>query len=138
MSALRGFPPLSIMVGTWACLQTLAASYGNELKSSVMCLSCAAFNCRCSFLRRIFQDCSFTHHLNPFTLNEIPIHRIESQNYLSWKERLKAIWSNSPAMNGHLQLDRVAQSPVQPDLECLQEQGIHHLSGQPVPVHHYP
>ena len=30
------------------------------------------------------------------------------------------------------------QSLVQPDLECLQEWGIHHLSGQPVPVpHHY-
>ena len=29
---------------------------------------------------------------------------------------------------GHLQLDQVAQSPVQPDLGCLQGQGIHHLS----------
>jgi len=38
----------------------------------------------------------------------------------------------------YLQLDQVAQSPVQPDLECHQEQGIHHLSGQSVPVHHYP
>jgi len=28
----------------------------------------------------------------------------------------------------------VAQSPLQPDLECLQGQGIHHPSGQPVPV----
>ena len=32
---------------------------------------------------------------------------------------------------GHLQLDQVAQSPIQPDLECLQGWGIHHLLGQP-------
>jgi len=31
---------------------------------------------------------------------------------------------------GHLQLHQVLQSPIQPDLECLQEWGIHHLSGQ--------
>ena len=37
----------------------------------------------------------------------------------------------------HLQLDQVVQSPVQPDFEC-QGWGIHHLSGQPVPVPHYP
>ena len=30
---------------------------------------------------------------------------------------------------GHLQLDQGAQSPVQPDLECLQGWSIHHLSG---------
>ena len=33
---------------------------------------------------------------------------------------------------GHLQLAQVVQSPIQPDLECLQGWGIHHLSGQPV------
>ncbi|NXL43142.1 ROS1 kinase, partial [Podilymbus podiceps] len=30
--------------------------------------------------------------------------------------------------------DQVAQSPVQPGLECFQGWGLHHLSGQPVPV----
>ena len=35
---------------------------------------------------------------------------------------------------GHLQLDQVSQSLVQPDLECLQGQVIHLLSGQTVPV----
>ena len=39
---------------------------------------------------------------------------------------------------GHLQLDQVAQSPVQPGLECSQGWGIYHLSGQPVPVFHHP
>ncbi|KAK4813629.1 hypothetical protein QYF61_014389, partial [Mycteria americana] len=39
---------------------------------------------------------------------------------------------------GHLQLDQVAQSPVQPDLEGFQGWGIYHLSGQPVPVPHHP
>ena len=38
---------------------------------------------------------------------------------------------------GHPQLDHVAQSPVQPDLECLQGWGIHQLSWQPVPVPHH-
>ena len=38
---------------------------------------------------------------------------------------------------GHLQLHQVAQSPVQPDLECLQGWSIHCLSGQPVPVPHH-
>ena len=35
---------------------------------------------------------------------------------------------------GHPHLHQVAQSPTLPDLECLQGQGIHHLSGQSVPV----
>jgi len=39
---------------------------------------------------------------------------------------------------GHLLLDQAAQSPIQPNLECFQGWGIHHLSGQPVPVFHYP
>ena len=38
---------------------------------------------------------------------------------------------------GYLQLDQAAQSPIQPDLECLQGWGIHHLSGQTVPVPHH-
>jgi len=39
---------------------------------------------------------------------------------------------------GHLQLDQVAQSPVQPGLECFQGWGIYHLSGKLVPVFHHP
>jgi len=39
---------------------------------------------------------------------------------------------------GRLQLDQVAQSPVQPGLECFQGWGIYHLSGQPVPVFQHP
>ena len=39
---------------------------------------------------------------------------------------------------GHLQLNQSAQSPIQPDLECLQGRGIHHISGQPVPVAQHP
>jgi len=35
-------------------------------------------------------------------------------------------------------LDQVAQCLVQPDLDCLQGQGIHYVSGQPVPVPLYP
>jgi len=39
---------------------------------------------------------------------------------------------------GLLQLDRGAQNPVQPDLECVQGQGIHHISGHPVPMPYHP
>jgi len=38
---------------------------------------------------------------------------------------------------GHLQLDQVAQSPVQPGLECLQGWGTQHLSWQPPAVLHH-
>jgi len=38
---------------------------------------------------------------------------------------------------GDLQLDQVAWSPLQPDLECPQGPGIHHFSGQPVPLPHH-
>ena len=39
---------------------------------------------------------------------------------------------------GHLQLDQVAQSPMQLDVEGFQGWGIYHLSGQHVPVFHHP
>jgi len=39
---------------------------------------------------------------------------------------------------GYLQLDQVAQSPVQPGLEGFQGWGLHYLSGQLVPVFHHP
>jgi len=38
---------------------------------------------------------------------------------------------------GHLPLDQVAQSPIQPGLEHCQGGGIHNFSGQPVPVSHH-
>ena len=38
---------------------------------------------------------------------------------------------------GHFSLNQVAQSPIQPDLECFQKQGIYHLSGQLVPASHH-
>ena len=34
-------------------------------------------------------------------------------------------------------LDQTAQGPIQPDLEHLQERGIHNLSMQPVPAPHH-
>lgn len=35
-------------------------------------------------------------------------------------------------------LDPVAPNPIQPDLGCFQAWGIHHLSGQPLPVPPHP
>ena len=35
-------------------------------------------------------------------------------------------------------VDQVAQSLVQPSLECFQGQGIYHISGQPVPMPQHP
>ena len=69
-----------------------------------------------------------------------------SDFFLSWNHRM--FWvgrdferSSSPnpcSEQGHLQLDQVAQSPVQPGLECFQVWGLHSLSGQPAPVFHHP
>jgi len=39
---------------------------------------------------------------------------------------------------GHLPLDQVAQSLIQPGLEHFQGGGIHNFSGLPVPVSHHP
>ena len=39
---------------------------------------------------------------------------------------------------GHLPLDQVAHSPIQPGLEYFQGGGTDNLAGQPVPVSHYP
>jgi len=39
---------------------------------------------------------------------------------------------------GHLPPDQVAQSSIQPSLECFQGWGISRLSGQPVPGPHHP
>lgn len=37
----------------------------------------------------------------------------------------------------HLQLSQAAQRLIQPDLECLQIQGFHHLSGEIVLLPHH-
>jgi len=39
---------------------------------------------------------------------------------------------------GHLALDQVAQSPIQPGLEHFQGGGIHNFSGQRAPGLHHP
>jgi len=39
---------------------------------------------------------------------------------------------------GHLPLDQVAQSPIQPGIEKFQEGVICTFSGQPIPVPHKP
>jgi len=39
---------------------------------------------------------------------------------------------------GHLSPDQVAQSPIQPGLECIHGGGIHSFIAQPVPVSHHP
>jgi len=67
-------------------------------------------------------------------------HRImESQNNLGLKGPLKVNWFQTTCNEqGHLALDQVAQSPIQPDLECFQGWGIYHLSGKPVPEFQHP
>jgi len=52
---------------------------------------------------------------------------------------LKIIWFQPPCHEqGHLPLDQVAQSSIQPGLEHCQGGSIHSFSGQPVPVPHHP
>ena len=56
-----------------------------------------------------------------------------------WLEgTLRITWLQPPCYRqGHLPLDQVAYSPIQPGLECFQGGGIHKVTGQPVPVSHY-
>jgi len=49
------------------------------------------------------------------------------------KDHLVQLLCNEP-----VQLDQVAQGLIQPHLESLQGWSIHHISGQLVPVPHYP
>ena len=52
---------------------------------------------------------------------------------------LKLIYLQTPCHGqGHLPLDHVAQSPIQPGLEHCQGGDIHIFSGQPLPVPHHP
>ena len=51
---------------------------------------------------------------------------------------LKIILFQSCHGQGHIPLDQVAQSPIQPGLEHFQGGGSHSFSGQPVPVPHHP
>jgi len=52
---------------------------------------------------------------------------------------LKIIWFQPPCHEqGHLPLDQVAQSSIQPGLEHYQRRGIHSFSGQPISVLHHP
>ena len=56
-------------------------------------------------------------------------------SHSSWEGPLKVIWSNSPAKNRDTYSQiTLLKSPIQPDLECLQGWGIHHLSEQYVLV----
>ena len=65
-----------------------------------------------------------------------------SQNHrkttpLGWKT-YKFLFQPTCYRWGHFPLDQVAQSPIQPGLECFQGGGIHSLSGQHVPVSCHP
>jgi len=49
------------------------------------------------------------------------------------------IWFQPPCHEqGHLPLDQVSQSSIQPGLEHFQGGGIHNFSGEPVPVFYHP
>jgi len=73
------------------------------------------------------------------SLIQIQADIIESTNSLGWKGPYRPSSSKAPCHGqGHLPLDQVAQSPIQPGLEHSQEGGIHIFSGQPVPVPHHP
>ena len=64
-------------------------------------------------------------------------HRITG--WLGLEGTLKLIQFQPPCHGqGHLPLDQVAQSPVQPGVEHCQGGCSHSFSGQPVPVPHHP
>ena len=73
----------------------------------------------------------------PFTVQLLSYDRIIE--CFGWEGTFRGHLAQPPCNEkGHLQLDQVAQSPVQPGLECFQGWGLHYFSGQPVPVPHYP
>lgn len=77
--------------------------------------------------------------LSPLIMSYRPALHGNQTRVCAGKELLKVTWSKPCKEQGHLTLDQVSQSPVQPDLGCLQGWGIHHQSGHPVPVlHHQP
>jgi len=63
---------------------------------------------------------------------------IESQNGKGWKGPKDHLVPSPCREQGHLPLDQVAQSSIQPGLEHCQGGGSHSFSGQPVPVFHHP
>ncbi|KAK4818440.1 hypothetical protein QYF61_013127 [Mycteria americana] len=70
----------------------------------------------------------------PHPLNSPPIKSISLQFKMAFSRHQLEAASTA----GHLPLDQVAQSPIQPGLEHFQGWGIHSFSGQPVPVPHHP
>jgi len=96
----------------------------------------------CQFTVPFWKCCSNLHQCQP------PPQRENSSNE-SWNHRniecfglegtFRVHLAQHPCSEqGHLQLGQVAQSPVQPGLECFQGWDLHCLSGQPVPVFHHP
>lgn len=61
---------------------------------------------------------------------------IESQKGLGWKESLKAVYSNPPAVSRDI-FKQVVQSLIHPDFDCFQGWGLHQLSGQSFPFLYY-
>ena len=61
--------------------------------------------------------------------------RLGIVEWFGWGGALKGHLVEAPSSEqGRLRLDEVAQSPVQPDRECLQGWGSYHLSGPAVAV----
>lgn len=69
----------------------------------------------------------------------IQMYRImEWLDHVNWKKPFKGHPDQHPCnKQERLHLEQVIQSPIQPDLLCLQEWSIHHLFGQPGLVLHY-
>lgn len=60
------------------------------------------------------------------------------QQVRSYNGRIIKLFELEETFKGHLvQPPSGARSPIQPHLGCLQEHGIHHLSGQPLMMLHF-
>ena len=66
---------------------------------------------------------------------------VEYHRIIEWfglEGTFKTIMFQPPCYRqGHLPLDQVAHSPIQPGFEHFQAEGIHRLAEQPVPVCHH-
>ena len=110
-----------------------------------------AYNCNYSFsflIMMLMRNCTpfnlITRHVRSWRQHSLSSRSSGPSSYriIDWfglEATLKIIQFQSPCHEqGHLPLDQVAQSSIQPGLEHCQEGGSHSFSGQPVPVPHHP
>lgn len=121
-----------LCTATIQALWWLSGTHPHPQLPSIIHSPCLQFPICCFWVVTMENKSRKSYCLSAFLLQN---HRIAESSEL--EGTLKSHLVQLPYSNEHLQLDQVAQSPGHPDLGCLLGQGIHHVSGQPVPVFHH-